>query len=46
MATISGVPAGWGIYVTQPDGTRFLHETAKSKHVITCLVYVYPDTDI
>lgn len=46
MATISDVPAGWGIYVTQPDGTRFLHETAKSKHVITCLVYVYPDTNI
>ncbi len=46
MATISDVPAGWGINVTQPDGRRFLHETARSKHVITCLIYAYPDTDI
>ena len=45
VATINKSGTAWYIYINQPGGTRFLHETAKSKHVITCLVYVYPDTD-
>ena len=46
VATIRDEPAGWAIRITQPDGTQFLHEWQRSKHVVTCLIYVYPDTDI
>ncbi len=46
LATIRDELDGWAIRITQPDGTQFLHERQRSKHVITCLIYVYPDTDI
>ena len=46
VATITEDGRSWDIHITQPDGTRFLHERVRWKHVVTCLIYVYPDTDI
>ena len=46
VATIRDELDGWAIHITQPDGTQFLHERQRSKYIITCLIYVYPDTDI
>jgi hypothetical protein len=46
VATIRDELDGWAIHITRPDLTHFMHERQRSKHIITCLIYVYPDTDI
>ena len=46
VATIRDELDGWGIHITRPDLTHFMHERQRSKHVVTCLIYAYPDTDI